>query len=64
MPKPSDASPETQSFQSLNPEFQQVCTDLVQKSMENPLVKSINNRPLTGYMLLGLALEYVDSLNR
>ena len=64
MPKPSDAPPETQSFQSLNPEFQQVCTDLVQKSMANPLVKSINDRPLTGYMLLGLALEYVDALNR
>lgn len=24
----------------------------------------INNRPLTGYMLLGLALEYVDCLNQ
>ena len=32
--------------------------------MVNPLVKTVNNRPLTGYMLLGLALEYADSLNR
>jgi hypothetical protein len=32
--------------------------------MLNPFVKTINNRPLTGYMLLGLALEYVDCLNR
>lgn len=30
----------------------------------HPKVKSINNRPLTGYMLLGLALEYVECFNR
>ena len=32
--------------------------------MAAPKIKSINNRPLTGYMLLGLALEYVEAFQR
>jgi hypothetical protein len=28
-----------------------------------PRIKMINNRPLTGSMFLGLALEYIDALN-
>jgi hypothetical protein len=28
-----------------------------------PRIKMINNRPLTGSMFLGIALEYVDALN-
>jgi len=29
-----------------------------------PKVKSINGRPLSGYMLLNFALEFVESFNR
>lgn len=32
--------------------------------MAAPKIKTINNRPLTGYMLLGLALEYVEAFQR
>ena len=49
----------------LKPEFFNVYEDLVTKKLRShPKVKSINNRPLTGYMFLGLALEYVECFNR
>jgi hypothetical protein len=34
------------------------------KLHNHPQIKMINNKPLTGSMLLGLALEYVDALNK
>ena len=37
---------------------------IAKKLRSHPKVKSINNRPLTGYMFLGLALEYVECFNR
>jgi hypothetical protein len=38
-------------------------TKFVDEIRNNAKVKSINNRPITGYMLLGLALDYVESFN-
>ena len=53
------------AYSDLKAEFRSICEKLVNKSTRtSPKVKSINNRPLTGYMLLGLALEYVDNFNR
>ena len=53
------------AYKDLKAEFRSICEQLVNKSIRvSPKVKSINNRPLTGYMLLGLALEYVDNFNR
>ena len=37
--------------------------NLITRLKNTPRVKMINNRPLTGSMLLGLALEYIDALN-
>lgn len=52
-------------YKNLKAEFRQVCDQLVDKTLRaNPKIKSINNRPLTGYMLLGLALDISDSFNR
>lgn len=67
MPRPLEGSLdnlENMQFDILNPEFKEICIELIQNNKFKPVVKTINNRPLTGYMLLGLALEYVDCLNR
>jgi len=59
------ANIENLEYKNLKAEFRQVCEQLVEKSIRtNPKIKSINSRPVTGYMLLGLALEYADSFNR
>ena len=49
----------------LRPEFRQALDSLMVKlkSPQTTRVKQINGKPLTGSMLLGLALEYVDALN-
>ena len=36
---------------------------LMDRLHNTPRIKTINNKPLTGSMLLGLALEYVSALN-
>jgi len=52
-------------YSQLNAEFRASCNNLVDNHIRcQPKVKSINNRPLTGFMVLGLALEYVDCFNR
>lgn len=49
----------------LRPEFRQAMDNLMSKlkSPHSARVKSVNGRPLTSTMLLGLALEYVDAIN-
>jgi hypothetical protein len=68
MPRPLDEnSPldNVSNLSQLKPEFQEMCKSLItDKLRAHPKVKSVNNRPLTGYMFLGLALEYVDCFNR
>ena len=49
---------------SLSKDFQRQSDALVNKYLlSNPRVKCINGRPLSGYMLLNLALAFVDSFN-
>lgn len=52
-------------YSQLSKDFQTSCDAMVNEDiLAKPRPKMINNRPLTGYMLLGLALEYVDCLNQ
>ena len=68
MPRPIDDNGEGQiidlsevSEQQLRPEFLQACRKLCDDNLKvKPKIKTINNKPLTGYMLLGMALEFVD----
>lgn len=56
---------ENMFYTALNKEFQDTCEKMINEDiLANPKPKRINNKPVTGYMLLGLALEYVDCLNR
>jgi len=48
----------------LKPEFVKSCEDLLINLKNKIKVKQINGRPLTGNMLLSLAMEYVDQINR
>lgn len=53
------------SLNNMNADFVSQFTTLKEKLLlHQPKVKTINRRPLSGYMLLGMALEFVDSLNR
>ena len=53
------------SLSSMNQDFVAQFNHLKEKLFSlAPKVKTINGRPLSGYMLLGMALEYVDSLNK
>lgn len=67
MPRPLDENLPIDSvtdLSQLKPEFLEVANSLIAKKLRtHPKVKSINNRPLTGYMFLGLALEYVECFN-
>jgi hypothetical protein len=51
------------NYDDLRPEFTEAVDKLMLK-LRSAKVKTIGNRPLTGSMFLGLALEYVDALNR
>ena len=51
------------NYDDLRPEFTEAVDKLMLK-LKSSKVKTIGNRPLTGSMFLGLALEYVDALNR
>jgi hypothetical protein len=51
------------NYDDLRPEFTEAVDKLMLK-LKSAKVKTIGNRPLTGSMFLGLALEYVDALNR
>ena len=44
-------------------EFKSEAQKLMLDLKQNHRVKEINGKPMTGYMLLNLALEYVDALN-
>ena len=50
-------------YTELRKEFRDTLDNLMVKLKQTPRIKSINNRPLTGSMLLGMVLEYVDALN-
>ena len=50
-------------YTELRKEFRDNLDALISRLKSTPRIKMINNRPLTGSMLLGLALEYVDALN-
>jgi len=53
---------ESVGFEDTRPEFQEGVSKLLEKLPSK--VKKINGKPLTGSMLLGLALEFVNSLNQ
>lgn len=51
-------------YEDLRIEFRESLDKLMNKLKSNPMIKTINNKPLTGSMLLGIVLEYVDALNK
>ena len=72
MPRPINDNGEGQIIdlsevpeQQLRPEFREACRKLCDDNLKmRPKIKTINNKPVTGYMLLGMALEFVDCFNR
>jgi len=54
---------EEQTFDSLRPDFQGQMNKLIQKIYTKAKPKVISGKTLNGSMFLGLAMEYVDSLN-
>ena len=48
----------------MKPEFQEATNELVEHLRKTFQVKKIKGRALTAPMLLNLALEYVDAINR
>lgn len=54
---------EDMKYTDLRKEFRDSLDSLMHRLKNTPRVKSINNKPLTGSMLLGLVLEYVEALN-
>mmetsp|Transcript_1622 Transcript_1622/g.2867 ORF Transcript_1622/g.2867 Transcript_1622/m.2867 type:complete len:236 (+) Transcript_1622:248-955(+) len=69
MSKPLDDDSLLENLESVTrahckPEFLEQFDDLLQNKLRKTLrVKELGSRPLTGYMLLGLALEFVETLN-
>jgi hypothetical protein len=66
-PSDDDAGLETidqMQESQLTKQFAQSCSDFILQLKMNFAVKAINHRPLTGNMLLNLAMEYVDTLNQ
>jgi len=51
------------AYQDLRPEFRQVCDDLISKLKAPQAPKRVGGKCLSGAMLLGLALEYVEAVN-
>ena len=50
-------------YEELRPEFIKACDAVVQKILTRVRVKTVNGIPLTASMFMGLALEYIQSLN-
>jgi len=54
---------EDMKYRDLRPEFTKACDSLVEKILNRARVKTVNGIPLTASMFMGLALEYIQSLN-
>lgn len=50
-------------YEDLRPEFRKSCDQVVQRILSRVRVKTVNGVPLTASMFMGLALEYIQSLN-
>eukprot|EP00830_Metopus_es_P005113 TRINITY_DN1472_c0_g1_i2.p1 TRINITY_DN1472_c0_g1~~TRINITY_DN1472_c0_g1_i2.p1 ORF type:complete len:859 (-),score=219.71 TRINITY_DN1472_c0_g1_i2:17-2593(-) len=50
-------------YTDLRPEFTKSCDAVIQKILTRVRVKTVNGMPLTATMFMGLALEYIQSLN-
>lgn len=50
-------------YEELRPEFIKGCDALIQKILSKLRVKVVNGIPLTASMFMGLAMEYIESLN-
>jgi len=50
-------------YEDLRPEFTKACDIVIQKILSRARVKTVNGIPLTASMFMGLALEYIQSLN-
>ena len=54
---------EEMEYSSLRPEFTSACDNLMKQILSRVRVKIIDGIPLTANMFMGLALEYIQSLN-
>jgi len=50
-------------YENLRPEFTKACDNLIKAILGRVRVKMVNGVPLTASMFMGLALEYIQSLN-
>ena len=54
---------EDMKYEELRPEFAKACDMVINKIVSRARVKTVNGIPLTASMFMGLALEYIQSLN-
>ncbi len=54
---------EDMKYEDLRPEFTKTCDGIISKILGRARVKTVNGIPLTASMFMGLALEYIQSLN-
>ena len=51
-------------YTNLNKDCRLALENLTKKVFETPRIKTVQGKPLSGCMLLNLAMEYVESLNK
>ena len=51
------------SYEDLRPEFREGCDSLITRVLQRPKLKTIKGKHITGAMLLGMAIEYVATMN-
>lgn len=54
---------EDQDYSSLRPEFTEAMEGMIKRVLMRPKLKTVNGKHLTGSMLLGLAIEYIEAMN-